>query len=81
MPRYAIVIAATLLGSYAFLHGILMVVAPARHLRLLSWMGGRGTRREIFGSSPEPGVHLQRRLAGFGLAAIAIYIVFLVWKG
>jgi hypothetical protein len=81
MPRYVIVIAVSVVSGIAVLHGILMLMAPGRHRRLLSWIGGVGAWSEIFGPAPSSGLQLQRRLAGLGLAAIGMYFICLVWKG
>ena len=81
MSRYIIVIAFSIVASIAVLHGVLMLAAPRRHRRFLAWIGGIGAWSEIFGSVPESDFQLQRRLAGFGMAAIGIYIIWLVWKG
>jgi uncharacterized protein YjeT (DUF2065 family) len=81
MGRNFIVIAFFLGGSIAVLHGILMLVTPGRHRRFLAWIGGMGAWSDIFNSTIESGLELQRRLAGLGLAVIGIYFIWFIWKG
>lgn len=81
MSRYVIVVAIFLGSSIAVLHGILMLVAPGRHRRFLAWMGGMGAWSDIFGPAPESGLQIERRLAGLGMTAIGMYMIWVVWRG
>lgn len=75
------VIAALLAISFVVVNGILMLVVPGRHRRFLAWVGGMGAWSEIFGSAPESGLQIERRLAGLVMAAMGIYMIWVVWKG
>ena len=75
------VIAALLAISFVVANGVLMLVVPGRHRRFQAWIGGRGAWSEIFGSVLESGPHIELRLAGLAMAAIGIYMIWVVWKG
>ncbi len=57
------------------LNGMLMLLWPAKHLRLLGRVQGALDRSSVHPEEELPGQHIEKRLAGLGFIVIAAVIV------
>jgi hypothetical protein len=75
MPHGIIGIGLLIVMSFVVFNGLLMLAAPNKHRRFLTWFQGMGSGPEPSVHGPShPGLDLGRRLAGLGLASMGIYI-------
>lgn len=75
MPHGIIGIGLLTVMSFVIFNGLLMLAAPNKHRRFLTWFQGMDSRLERRPQGPrDRGLDLGRRLAGMGLASMGIYI-------
>ena len=71
--------------SFMVFNGVLMLMSPATHRRFLvrlgeteNWFHRDDTPSLPPRREPQSGLEIERRVAGFGLAAMGIYVL---WNG
>ncbi len=75
MPHGIIGIGLLIVMSFVIFNGLLMLAAPNKHRRFLTWFQGMDSGPERPPHGPRTlGLDLGRRLAGMGLASMGIYI-------
>jgi hypothetical protein len=62
--------------AFVIFNGILMLVAPAKHRRFLFWFGRASSWSQPVRQEPGRGPEIERRLAGFLMAVVGIYIAW-----